>query len=62
MEGWNITAEELYMHEAMEQAMLEEIAKERALEEEEDMGGHEDAYLTYAPFFDYSGYYDMDEI
>lgn len=63
MRDWDITAEELYMDGAREQALLEEIAKEMVLEEEEDMGGHEDAYLAYAPFFDYSDRYcDMDEI
>lgn len=63
MKDWDITAEELYMNEVMEQELLAELAKEGALEEEEDMGNHEDAYLTYAPFFDYSNRYcDMDEI
>lgn len=63
MRDWDITAEELYMNEVMEQELLAELAKEGALEEEEDMGGHEDAYLAYAPFFDYSNRYcDMDEV
>lgn len=58
MENWNITAEELYMDEAREQALLAEVAEEIALEEE-DVCGHEDAYLMYAPFFD--KFIDMDE-
>lgn len=64
MENWNITSEELYMDEAREQALLAEIAEEIVLEEEEDVCGHEDAYLTYAPFFcdRVYGYVDNDEI
>jgi len=62
MENWNITSEEIYMDEAREQALLAEVAEEIALEEE-DICGHEDAYLAYAPFFDYTDRYcDMDEI
>lgn len=63
MENWNITSEELYMDEAREQALLAEIAKEMTLEEE-DVCGHEDDYLTYAPFFcnKMYGYNDMDEV
>lgn len=62
MENWNITAEELYMDEAREQALLAEIGEEIVLEEDEC--GHEDDYLTYAPFFcnKMYGYNDMDEV
>jgi hypothetical protein len=59
MENYNVTAEELYMSEAREQALLDEVAEEIALEEE-DVCGHEDAYLMYAPFFD--RFMNMDEI
>ena len=65
MENWNVTSEELYMDEAREQALLAEISKEMTLEEEEeDVCGHEDAYLAYAPFFcnKMYGYVDMDEV
>jgi len=58
MENYNVTAEELYMSEAREQALLNEVAEEIALEEK-DACGHEDAYLMYAPFFD--KFIDMDE-
>jgi len=58
MENYNVTAEELYMSEAREQALLDEVAEEIALEEE-DVCSHEDAYLVYAPFFD--KFIDMDE-
>ena len=52
--NWEITAEELYMQDALEHELLEE------LEEESEEGEHEDAYLDYAPFFDHSDmYYEM---